>query len=153
MLCLMSININTNPIEDTLNWFSTCFPERNIKTQVTQLSVMFEEVAEALRALGLPSQELEQTTQHIREGLYTDFLEHQLSQKEIKVELLDALADIYVTSVGSAYNLEMDFVGAVNEVNKSNNSKLDEEGKPIYNEFGKVIKGPNYFPPDLTSFV
>lgn len=65
-----------------------------------------------------------------------------------KVELLDALADITVTTTGVAYFAKMKWDEALNEVNRSNFSKF-EDGKPLLNENGKIIKGKNYFKPNL----
>ena len=69
------------------------------------------------------------------------------------LEVADALTDIlYVTyGAGHAFGINLDKCFA--EVQNSNMSKLDENGKPIYNEHGKVMKGPNYFKPDLSKFV
>ena len=69
------------------------------------------------------------------------------------VEVADALTDIlYVTyGAGHAFGINLDKCFA--EVQNSNMSKLDKNGKPIYNENGKVMKGPNYFKPDLKKFI
>ena len=69
------------------------------------------------------------------------------------LEVADALTDIlYVTyGAGQAFGIDLD--KCFDEVQNSNMSKLDENGKPIYNEHGKVMKGPNYFKPDLSKFV
>ena len=69
------------------------------------------------------------------------------------IETADALTDIlYVTyGAGQAFGINLD--KCFDEVQNSNMSKLDENGKPIYNESGKVMKGPNYFKPDLSKFV
>ena len=66
-------------------------------------------------------------------------------------ELLDALCDQIVTAVGVAHMFGMNIEGAMDEVNRSNFSKF-VDGKPVFNEHGKIIKGPNYTPPDLTGF-
>tara|TARA_B100000989_G_scaffold79277_1_gene56486 strand:+ start:928 stop:1269 length:342 start_codon:yes stop_codon:yes gene_type:complete len=68
-------------------------------------------------------------------------------------EVADALTDIlYVTyGAGHAFGINLDKCFA--EVQRSNMSKLGEDGKPIYNEEGKVLKGPNYFEPDLEKFL
>ena len=68
-------------------------------------------------------------------------------------EVADALADIlYVTyGAGHAYGIDLD--KCFDEVQNSNMSKLGEDGKPIYNESGKVMKGPNYFKPNLKKFL
>ena len=68
------------------------------------------------------------------------------------VEIADALTDIlYVTyGAGCAYGIDLD--KCFKEVQRANMSKLGKDGKPIYNEKGKVMKGPNYLPPDLKQF-
>jgi predicted HAD superfamily Cof-like phosphohydrolase len=75
-----------------------------------------------------------------------------LDKKDL-VEVADALTDIlYVTyGAGQAFGINLD--ECFNEVQESNMSKLDENGKPIYNEAGKVMKGPNYFKPNLSKFI
>ncbi len=86
----------------------------------------------------------------IREEL--DELKEAIDNKDIK-EVADALTDIlYVTyGAGHAFGINLDKCFA--EVQDSNMSKLGDDGKPIYNEKGKVLKGPNYFKPDLKKFV
>ena len=78
-------------------------------------------------------------------------LKKAINDKDLK-EVADALTDIlYVTyGAGHAFGLNLD--SCFDEVQKSNMSKLDIYGKPIFNERGKVMKGPNYFAPDLTKF-
>ena len=79
-------------------------------------------------------------------------LEQAMKAKDLK-EVADALADIlYVTyGAGCAYGIDLD--KCFKEVQRANMSKLGKDGKPIYNEKGKVMKGPNYFAPDLKQFV
>ena len=79
-------------------------------------------------------------------------LTEAMNNKDL-VEVADALTDIlYVTyGAGHAFGINLDM--CFEEVQNSNMSKLDENGKPIYNEHGKVMKGPNYFKPDLSKFV
>ena len=86
----------------------------------------------------------------IREEL--DELKEAIDNKDIK-EVADAMTDIlYVTyGAGHAFGINLDKCFA--EVQNSNMSKLGDDGKPIYNEKGKVLKGPNYFKPDLKKFV
>tara|TARA_B100001121_G_C18401171_1_gene485506 strand:+ start:114 stop:485 length:372 start_codon:yes stop_codon:yes gene_type:complete len=81
-----------------------------------------------------------------------DELKEAMDNRDIK-EVADALTDIlYVTyGAGHAFGINLDKCFA--EVQNSNMSKLGEDGKPIYNEKGKVLKGPNYFKPDLKKFV
>ena len=79
-------------------------------------------------------------------------LKKAMEDKNLK-EVADALTDIlYVTyGAGHAYGIDLD--RCFSEVQKSNMSKLDENGKPIYNEKGKVMKGSKYFKPNLKQFI
>ena len=69
------------------------------------------------------------------------------------LEVADALTDILYVTYGAGHAFGIDLDKCFDEVQNSNMSKLDENGKPIYNEYGKVMKGPNYFKPNLTKFV
>ena len=69
------------------------------------------------------------------------------------LEVADALTDILYVTYGAGHAFGIDLDKCFDEVQNSNMSKLDEDGKPIYNENGKVMKGPNYFKPDLSKFV
>ena len=69
------------------------------------------------------------------------------------LEVADALTDILYVTYGAGHALGIDLDKCFDEVQNSNMSKLDENGEPIYNESGKVMKGPNYFKPDLTKFI
>jgi predicted HAD superfamily Cof-like phosphohydrolase len=69
------------------------------------------------------------------------------------LEVADALTDILYVTYGAGHAFGINLDECFNEVQNSNMSKLGEDGKPIYNESGKVMKGPNYFRPDLSKFV
>ena len=69
------------------------------------------------------------------------------------LEVADALTDILYVTYGAGHAFGIDLDKCFDEVQNSNMSKLDENGKPIYDENGKVMKGPNYFKPDLSKFV
>ena len=69
------------------------------------------------------------------------------------LEVADALTDILYVTYGAGHAFGINLDNCFEEVQNSNMSKLDESGKPIYNEHGKVMKGPNYFKPDLSKFV
>ena len=86
----------------------------------------------------------------IREEL--DEFKEALKNKDI-LEVADALTDILYVTYGAGHAFGIDLDKCFEEVQQSNMSKLNENGKPIYNESGKVMKGPNYFKPDLTKFV
>ena len=68
-------------------------------------------------------------------------------------EAVDALTDILYVTYGAGHAFGVNLDECFDEVQKSNMSKLDGDGKPIYNEAGKVMKGPNYFKPDLLKFI
>ena len=70
-----------------------------------------------------------------------------------KAECLKELADLVYVCAQYAENMEWDLEQALRRVHQSNMSKLGEDGKPIYREDGKVLKGPNYQPPDLSDLV
>ena len=69
------------------------------------------------------------------------------------VEIADALTDILYVTYGAGHAFGINLDKCFNEVQESNMSKLDKDGKPIFNENGKVMKGPNYFKPDLSKFL
>ena len=68
-------------------------------------------------------------------------------------EIADALTDILYVTYGAGHAFGIDLDKCFSEVQQSNMSKLGSDGKPIYNESGKVMKGPSYFKPDLTRFI
>ena len=81
-----------------------------------------------------------------------DELTEAMNNKDL-LEVADALTDILYVTYGAGHAFGIDLDKCFEEVQNSNMSKLDENGKPIYNEAGKVMKGPNYFKPDLSKFV
>ncbi len=81
-----------------------------------------------------------------------DELKEAIEQKDIK-EVADALTDILYVTYGAGHAFGINLDKCFEEVQNSNMSKLDSNGKPIYNDKGKVMKGPNYFKPNLNKFV
>ena len=79
-------------------------------------------------------------------------LKEAIENKNIK-EVADALTDILYVTYGAGHAFGINLDKCFKEVQNSNMSKLGSNGKPIYNEKGKVMKGPNYFKPDLNKFV
>ena len=75
-----------------------------------------------------------------------------ISEKNL-TEVADALTDILYVTYGAGHAFGINLDKCFEEVQKSNMSKLGKDGKPIYNEFGKVMKGPGYFKPDLSKFI
>ena len=81
-----------------------------------------------------------------------DELKQAMEDKDL-LEVADALTDILYVTYGAGIAFGIDLDKCFEEVQNSNMSKLGVDGKPIYNEAGKVMKGPNYFKPDLSKFV
>ena len=81
-----------------------------------------------------------------------DELQEAMQNNDL-LEVADALTDILYVAYGAGHAFGIDLDKCFDEVQNSNMSKLGENGKPIYNESGKVMKGPNYFKPDLSKFV
>jgi len=81
-----------------------------------------------------------------------DELKEALDNKDL-LEVADALSDILYVTYGAGHAFGIDLDKCFEEVQQSNMSKLDEHGKPIYNNNGKVMKGPKYFKPNLSKFI
>ena len=81
-----------------------------------------------------------------------DELQEAMKSNDL-LEVADALTDILYVTYGAGHAFGIDLDKCFDEVQNSNMSKLGENGEPIYNDSGKVMKGPNYFKPDLTKFV
>ena len=79
-------------------------------------------------------------------------LTEAMNNKDL-LEVADALTDILYVTYGAGHAFGIDLDKCFDEVQNSNMSKLDTNGKPIYNDSGKVMKGPNYFKPDLSKFL
>ena len=79
-------------------------------------------------------------------------LKQAISEKNL-TEVADALTDLLYVTYGAGHAFGINLDKCFEEVQNSNMSKLDDNGKPIYNEHGKVMKGPNYFRPDLKKFI
>ena len=91
--------------------------------------------------------------------LRQSLIQEELSELKLAIqdkdmtEIADALTDILYVTYGAGHAFGIDLDKCFNEVQNSNMSKLDKNGEPIYNENGKVLKGPNYFKPDLKKFL
>ena len=97
----------------------------------------------------------DQKIQDLRYELIREELEElkvALKEKNLK-EVADALTDILYVTYGAGHAFGIDLDKCFEEVQASNMSKLGENDKPIYNEAGKVMKGPNYFKPNLKKFI
>ena len=94
-------------------------------------------------------------THKLRIDLIKEELEEltEAMQDKNLLEVADALTDILSVTYGAGHAFGIDLDKCFEEVQNSNMSKLGEDGKPIYNEAGKVMKGPNYFKPDLSKYL
>jgi len=119
----------------------------------------FEKVKRFMQTFG---QEIKENAEFPSERitkLRTDLIDEELSELRIAIknknirEVADALTDILYVTYGAGHSFGINLDDCFNEVQRSNMSKLGSDGKPIYNESGKVMKGPNYFKPDLSKFV
>ena len=92
---------------------------------------------------------------NLRYNLINEELEElkQAIDKKDLLEVADALTDILYVAYGAGHAFGINLDNCFEEVPNSNMSKIGFDGKPIYNEFGKVMKGPNYYKPDLSKFV
>ncbi len=137
-------------IESIEAWFKAAKPAPIERDFWIQAGCDAQEVAKGLKSIG----HHRSTSQFVRgaanamkwnpDGYLIDNVD--------RLSLLDAICDRIVTSIGMAYMLGMDVSGALAEVQRSNWSKF-VDGKPVFDENGKIAKGPDYTPPDLTPFI
>ena len=143
-------------IEKIINWFKAAKPNPTDKDKATQIGAHFEEVSEMMQALSCSPVQVHQISEefYASSAINKDIDGKCLELPENwEIDLLDSLCDQIVTAIGVGYMMGFDMVGALDEVNLSNWSKFDENGNPIFNENGKIVKGENYFKPDLAKFV
>ena len=140
-------------IHSIKEWFKAAKPNPSTADFCVQLGCHYEEVSEMSAVLyDNVKYALEDTalSYKMNQGEYRGVLE-ELSA-DARVELLDALCDQIVTAVGVAYMMGMDIEGALAEVNRSNWSKF-KGGVPVFNEQGKIAKGVEYTPPELSDYI
>lgn len=131
-------------IKTTLDWFKVAVPNPTNKSKSTQTAVHIEEFAEMLSALGLDAfaKEVDTVATEMKVGeLMTGMVD--------RMELLDSLCDQIVTAIGIAHMYKLDIVTGMQRVNDSNYSKF-VDGKALFDNNGKIKKGPAYHKPDLT---
>jgi hypothetical protein len=151
--------MSDSDISVTVDFFRKVFPNPKSKNIHTQLGVHFEEIGEMVVALKGKDQQtqflIDMIGQALKAGaIYFKEKDNVLDIKpEAKVEILDGICDQIVTASVFGYMLDMDVPGAFGEINRSNASKLDVNGEPIFDQNLKMIKGPNYFKPNLEKFI
>ena len=145
-------------ITQTTHWFELAHADQGHQKRTVQLGVHFEEVAEMLGALVSKDNQalalireaenaLVQLSEYLKENSKTTHI-YQHSDNL----LLDSLCDQAVTLAGVAYDYGYKFPQALHEVNRSNFSKF-VNGAPVFDENGKIKKGPDYTPPNLISYI
>lgn len=147
-------------IQSIYAWFQEArqHQEPSLKVKTTQVGVHFEEVREMLVELTPTSNETTVLHHNLNVALkaFSDHLKKNPGAVEVKLEnrqdYLDALCDQVVTATGVAHDEQFRFNLALTEVAESNWSKY-EDGKAIFNEDGKIMKGNRYFKANLTPFV
>ncbi len=126
-------------------------------THQTQLSTQAAEFREAYKIQNSPTPDKRSYQKNLILEEFKEFLEAEgnvfRNSPQIRAEGLKELADLVYVCYQYAANMRWDLDEAMHRVHKSNMSKLDEYGKPIYREDGKVLKGPNYSPPNLEDLV
>lgn len=136
-------------IHNIKEWFKAAKPNPSTADVCVQIGCHYEEVAEMSAVL----------YDNVRYELAATALAYKMNHiwylganADARVELLDALCDQIVTAVGVAYMMGMDIEGALAEVNRSNWSKF-EGGVPVFNKQGKIAKGAEYTPPELSDYI
>lgn len=131
------------------NWFKAALPEPTEKDRSVQAGVHLEEFAEMLEAMGhtdYASQIHELAMKYKNQELTLTL------DKDAEIAYLDALGDQVVTATANAYVRGYKWDAALTEINQSNFSKF-EDGKPVFNKQGKIVKGKDYFKPNLRQYV
>lgn len=141
-------------IHSIKEWFKAAKPNPSAADACVQIGCHYEEVSEMSAVLyDNVKYALADTAIQYQRG-YSEYLGavENLSA-DARVELLDALCDQVVTAVGVAYMMGMDIEGALAEVNRSNWSKFKGGVVPVFNEHGKIVKGAEYTPPELSDYI
>lgn len=138
-----------NQVAEIKKWFELAVPEPTERNFWVQAGCDAEEYGEQLRAMncGYTAEQVEYLADEWKSNP-SGYTTSNVNRKE----LLDALCDKVVTSIGMAHMLGMDIEGALKEVNRSNFSKF-VDGKPVFNEQGKIAKPATYSQPVLDSFL
>ena len=141
-----------NHIQEIKRWFELAVPEPTPETRAVQYGCHLEEVAEGLEATGdFDEAYAVSSLADMYKAKDLPFVYGVIQETNNKA-MLDALCDQIVTAVGVAHMFGFDIAGALAEVNRSNFSKF-VDGKPVFNEQGKIAKPPSYSPPELEQFL
>ena len=141
-------------IHSIKEWFKAAKPNPSTVDACVQIGCHYEEVSEMSAALCDDDVACELADTALLYKMNTNWCIGAIEElsADARVELLDALCDQIVTAVGVAYMMGMDIEGALAEVNRSNWSKF-EGGVPVFNKQGKIAKGVEYTPPELSDYI
>ena len=140
-----------NELQRTKEWFEIAIPDPTLESACVQIGCHFEEVAEMFEALGMGqhAHDMHKTASMFKSK---GRIAMEVTKKVNKLDLADSMGDQQVTATGVMHMFEIDSIGVLSEINRSNFSKF-EDGKPVFNEQGKIPKGKNYTPPQLDKFI
>ena len=119
----------------------------------------FEKVGNFMKTFGQEVKKKPSLSSNKINKLRLDLIQEELNELKAAMksndllEVADALTDILYVTYGAGHAFGIDLDKCFQEVQNSNMSKLDDNGRPIYNDAGKVMKGPKYFKPDLSKFI
>ena len=136
-------------IHSIKEWFKAAKPNPSTADVCVQIGCHYEEVSEMSAAL---NDDVQYALEATALAYKMNHIWYLGANADARVELLDALCDQIVTAVGVAYMMGMDIEGALAEVNRSNWSKF-EGGVPVFNAQGKIAKGVEYTPPELSDYI
>ena len=136
-------------LQNTVDWFKQAIPEPTDKQKCIQLGCHIEEFHEMMWAMSMQFAELQSTEESFKKCEKMAMADVKFCNKN---ELLDSLVDQIVTATGVAHMMGFDLLGALAEVNRSNFSKF-EDGKPVFDANGKITKGKDYTPPNLSGMI
>ena len=144
--------MSNNLIGNIVDWFKAAKPEPTGKDKVTQLACIFEEVSELAEAYGLKglAEKLNDESERLKK--VTPLHAERFLTGRNKVDILDATSDITVTVQGLNQLMGFDGIGALEEVIRSNNSKM-VDGKFIFDDNGKIDKPNSFREPNLKPFL
>lgn len=147
----------SDSVLSTVEWFKAWCPEPTSKNLHTQIGVHFEEVAEFVESLRGNDPKTQFLLDQVYLGL-TGISKHCKEKDNVLIVddggfFLDALGDQIVTATGCAHMAGMDMAGAFGEINRSNWSKFDENGKPVLDDNLKMVKSSNYRAPNLIPYL
>lgn len=141
-------------MKNTKQWFEAAVPNPTTKNLNIQVGCHLEEIEEMMDAIQVSDSLLWQQVSAAIGRLATDLKTGQLTITNVDADaVLDGITDQQVTAIGIGHMLGMDTTGALAEVDRSNFSKFGKDGQPIFDENGKIKKGPHYVKPNLEPFL